>query len=158
MAAHVLHFGDDDCHRVSILESAGYNVEQCASLRQFVANLQAGSQRDAIFITERDGASPSDAAAAARSHSPAPLILFRTSNRRAAEKQFDLVVDSLEPPEQWLNEVRATIEKGRRLRADSANLIENSREICLESADARMQSSRQRARSRGESSRKPRNS
>lgn len=158
MAARVLHFGDDDCHRVTILESAGYAVEQCTSLRQFTANLQAGSERDAIFITERDGVSPAEAAAAARSHSPAPLVLFRTSNRRAPEKQFDLVVDSLEPPERWLKDVSALIEKSRKLRARSATLIQETRELREKSAAVRMQSRQERARSRGESSRKPQDS
>lgn len=154
MAARVLHFGEDDCHRVTILESAGYRVEQCTSLRQFLADLQAGKERDAIFITERDGVSPAEAAAVARSHSPAPLVLFRTSNRRAPEKQFDLVVDSLEPPERWLKDVSALIEKTRKLRARSATLVPESRELRGEPAAVRLQS----RRFRGESSRKSRDS
>lgn len=110
MAARVLHLGEDDCHRVSILESAGYRVELCKSLAQFLAALHSGTHFDALFLTEREGVSPEEVAALARSHSTAPLILFRTSNRRAPEKQFNLVVNSLDPPEQWLKQVAAVLE------------------------------------------------
>ncbi len=158
MAARVLHIGEDDCHRISILESAGYDVQRCGSLREFQTQLQTGSDGDAIFVTECDGVSPTDAAVLARSRSPAPLILFRTTNRRAPEKRFDLIVDSLEPPEQWLKDVDALIAKSRKLRAQSATLIEESRQLRRESAEVRMQSRQERARSRGEYSRGPQKS
>lgn len=129
MAARVLHLGEDDCHRVSILESAGYGVEPCVSLEQLQADLQTGSNHEAIFVTECESVSAADAAAVARSYSQAPLILFRTSNRRPPEEEFDLVVDSLEAPEQWLHEVRMLIEKSRKLPARSADVTPDSRQL-----------------------------
>jgi hypothetical protein len=101
--ARIIHFGKDDCHRVSVLRSEGYAVEDCRSLRAFREALEA--QPDAVFITEREGSLQKDAVSLSRSCSTAPLVLFRRSNSDLRGESFDLVIDSLSPPTRWLMEI-----------------------------------------------------
>jgi hypothetical protein len=103
--ARIIHFGKDDCHRVSVLRSAGYAVEDCRSLRAFREALAADGRPDAVFITEREGNLQGDAISLSKSYSPAPLVLFRRSNSDLSGERFDLVIDSLTPPTRWLVEI-----------------------------------------------------
>src|SRR4051794_28057333 len=80
MPARVIHFGSDDCHRLMVLESAGYVVEDSDGLTQLRGLLQDGAAVDALLVSEGDGAqlggaqlgkrvSLQDVVAAARAHS-----------------------------------------------------------------------------------------
>lgn len=114
MLAKVIHFGPDYCHRMMVLRSAGYAVEDCESLLQLGTCLSAGASADAVLMSDGEGVSLREAATVARSHSALPLILFRNTNQPYDEALFDLVVQSLTPPEVWLNDVDALIERARR--------------------------------------------
>ena len=64
---------------------------------------------DAVAFTESERFAPEEAVGVTRSHSSAPLILFRETHSNFAESVFDLVVPVLEPPEAWLNSVAELI-------------------------------------------------
>jgi hypothetical protein len=110
MAARVIHFGPDDCHRLMVLQSAGYAVEDCLSLGQLRASL-AGDEADAVLLSDGDGVAPEEAVALARGCSSAPVVLFCSTNQVYEDAAFDLVVHSLTRPEIWLREVDALIAK-----------------------------------------------
>ena len=112
MPARVVHFGPDDCHRLTVLRSAGYTVEDCRSLLQLRVTLETGDVPDAVLMSD-DGVSPEEAVAIARTHSSNPVILFRSTNMDYEDCGFDLVVPCLTSPEIWLNDVDAVIEKRR---------------------------------------------
>jgi hypothetical protein len=112
--ARIIHYGKDDCHRVSVLRSAGYEVEDCRSLRAFGEALTAEEKPDAVFITEREGNQQGDAISLTKSRSSAPLVLFRRSHSDLRGGTFDLVIDSLTPPKYWLEEIGELIARSRR--------------------------------------------
>lgn len=112
-SARILHFGKDDCHRLSVLRSAGYAVEDCRSLRAFREALEADGKPDAVFITEREDSLQGIAISLSKSCSLAPLVLFRRRHGDLREEGFDLVVDSLTSPARWLGEVGDLIARRR---------------------------------------------
>jgi hypothetical protein len=119
-SARVIHFGTDDCHRIRVLKSTGYAVEDCPSLRALQEALTASGSPAAIFVSERDGNLQRDAISLAKSCTAAPLVLFRRSNSDPHEESFDLVIDSLTSPVRWLVQVRELIARneGRNERVD----------------------------------------
>jgi len=122
MATRIVHFGEDTCHRLSVLKSAGYFVAKCDNVEQLQAALQSEYGADAVLMTDRDGEVPQDAMKVARTYSSAPLILFRDTNRNIAEIGFDLVVPVLTPPEQWLDELGVVIKRSQAIGKRSAKL------------------------------------
>jgi hypothetical protein len=118
MDAHVLHIGADDCHRVAVLRSVGYQVNECLSLPHFARALEPGKGVDAVFLTESDGFSNGSAIQLARQRST-PVILFLRSNEGDPARQVDLVVEALTPPSKWLRDVNALLEWSRGVRAQS---------------------------------------
>ena len=79
--------------------------------------LSADRKPDAVFITEREDDSPGDAISLTKSQSTAPVILFRRSHGDLGDGSFDLVIESLTPPTQWLREIDELIARhhsGRR--------------------------------------------
>jgi hypothetical protein len=104
-SVRLIHFGSDDCHRVNVLRSAGYSVDECRSMRAFQDALKAERKPDAVFITEREDDPAGDAISLTKSCSAAPLILFRRSHGDLSDRGFDLVIESLTPPQQWLQEI-----------------------------------------------------
>jgi hypothetical protein len=155
MAARVIHFGNDDCHRLMVLRSAGYAVNGCASLTQLRASLLM-ERADAILLSDGEGVAPEDAVALARNCSSAPVVLFSGTNRAYDGDAFDLVVHSLTPPEVWLDEVDALIAKSRVLGGRLAVLSRKSAQLREESAQVvdkyhseRIRSRRERARNAG---------
>lgn len=113
MPSRMIHFGPDDCHRLMVLRSAGYTVQDCHSLAQLRVTLEADDAPDAVLLSDGDGFSPREAVAVARIHSSNPVILFRNTNQAYEDSGFDLVIPCLTPPEVWLTDVDALIEKRR---------------------------------------------
>src|SRR5258708_16784159 len=72
MAARVIHFGPDDCHRLIVLESAGYAVDACDSLGQLRASLTAGGEGAPGVGREGQRAVPPTGVLVARTHPPSP--------------------------------------------------------------------------------------
>ncbi len=123
MAARIVHFGVDSCHRLWVLKNAGYSVDDCQSVVQLRAALQSGTHADAVAFTESERLAPDKVVEVTRAHSSAPLILFRETRIDCVESVFDLVVPVLEPPETWLMEIAALIAKGQAIRASSEALV-----------------------------------
>jgi hypothetical protein len=113
MPARVLHIGQDDCHRLMVLESAGYSVEDCEDLAQLRGQLADGAPAAALLVSEDGRVLLQDIVAVARAHASVPVILFANSNRSHDDPGVDVVVDCLTPPEVWLNDVEGLIEKTR---------------------------------------------
>jgi hypothetical protein len=113
MIAKVVHFGTDDCHRLMVLRSAGYVVEDCASLVQLRAVLAGATEIEAVFMSDSQGTSPREPMAVVRAYSSLPAILFQSTNLSYDDSGFDLVVHTLTPPEVWLEDVNGVIERSR---------------------------------------------
>jgi hypothetical protein len=111
-----------------VLQSAGYSVDECHSLSELHARLSTGAAIDVVLMSDVEGLAPEDAAALARMHFCVPVVLFRGTNLSYEDSEFDLVIHALTPPDVWLNEVDALIEKGRAARADSEVLTGRSME------------------------------
>jgi hypothetical protein len=153
MAAKVIHFGPDECHRLMVLRSAGYSVEDCRSLAELRAILDAGAAADALLMSDAEGVDPQEAIAVARSRESLPVVLFRSTNLTYQESGIDLVVHCLTPPEVWLNQMDSLIERSRILRAQSKALVDQSAQLRRESAAVRGWSRSERRRSRVECAR-----
>jgi hypothetical protein len=147
MAARVIHFGPDDCHRVMVLRSAGYAVDNCNSLIQLRSSLLTGCAPNAVLVSDGEGVAPEMAIAVAKSHSAAPVVLFRSTSLSYQDSGFDLVVHSLTPPEVWLNQVDAVIARSLVLCAESQGLVEKSRQLRRESAVSVVRSRAEREQS-----------
>jgi hypothetical protein len=140
MDARVIHFGPDDCHRVMVLRSAGYSIADCRSMVQLRDCLDGGATADALLTSDAEDFQPQEAIALAKTHVSLPVILFRTTTLSYEESGVDLVVHCLTPPEVWLNEVDALIEKSRAMRARSQVFAGKSAQLRRESALAVLQS------------------
>jgi hypothetical protein len=147
MAASVIHFGVDDCHRIKVLEIAGYFVRNCGSLRQLRATLLEENSAAAVFMSEGDGVPPRAAILIARTHSSAPVVLFKGPCGYCEESEFDLVVPTLTPPEIWLNELNSLVARSKDIRSRSQSLIRQSAELRRLSGGARQKSQDERQRS-----------
>lgn len=126
MDAQVLHIGADDCHRVAVLRSVGYEVDECLSLPHLARALERRRGIDAVFLTESDGLSHEQAIQLARQCS-APVILFLRSNIEGPVRQVDLAVEPLTSPSSWLRDVSALLEWSRGVRARSKSASESLR-------------------------------
>ncbi len=150
VAARVIHVGADNCHRLPVLENAGYRIDLCASIPQLRDALESEDPPDAVLISEGDGGAHQDAVALARAHLAAPIILFRETQRDYSESAFDLVIPVLDPPRTWLPEIAALIARCQALRADARTLHQKPVDLRRESAAARAKSSSERQRARQE--------
>ena len=148
MAAHVIHFGEDSCHRLQVLNSAGYSVQNCVTLVQLGSTLSTHDDIEAVFFTEMHALSAERAVSLVRSSSSSPLILFRESEANLEEKKFDLVIQALTPPNVWLQYTHDLIEQSKMLRSESSSLIEESRVLRGVSAEVRRKSREEQERSR----------
>lgn len=144
MAARVIYFGDDDCYRVPVLRSAGYEVFQPQTLDELNAGLQKDAQVDAVFVSEDERRTTLGAIELVREHCTAPLILFRRSNIHLQENLCDQVYWPGARPEEWLSDTAELIAQCRESR-------EQSQKLRRETQIVRGQSRWQRARSRMES-------
>ena len=146
MAARVIHFGPDDCHRLMVLQSAGYAVSDCRTLVQLRTCLATADPADALLTSDAEALEPKEAIALAKTRASLPVVLFRSTNLAYEDSGVDLIVNCLTPPEVWLQEVNALIEKSRAIRAQSVQLRR-------ESIAARNRSRAERQRSRRECAR-----
>ncbi len=154
MAARVIHVGTDTCHRLPVLESAGYRVDTCLSLPELRKTLAMKLEVDAVLIREgTEGALP-DAVQLTRSHSSAPIVLFRETQLDFTESCFDLVVPILAPPQTWLADIAALITRCQSLRATAQALHSQSAELRHQSQLARAESTQERKRAQREYRRK----
>lgn len=119
MVSRVVHYGVDECHRIAVLRSKGYAVEICNSLPQLHNALAEERRTDAVLITEGETDPLETAITLARSRSSAPLILFRRTNCDVDDQIFDLVIETLTRPQQWLRDIESLILQCRLLSSGS---------------------------------------
>jgi len=153
MAARVIHFGVDDCYRLSVLRRAGYIIHDCSNLIQLGTALDADADADAVMVNDSDGSVTEHAISLARSRTLAPIVLFPNSKRKYRTDQIDLVVPSFTPPQEWLLELGNLIVHSRAVRECSRLLQEQSQQLRRESEQVRGKSREERARSRREAER-----
>ena len=117
MGAQVVHFGDDQSHRLQVLRSEGYAVESCVSLQQMISRLRTSQDADLVCISEEPWCTAEGAVAVARAFSRAPVILFRANNHSYVRRTGDLEVPPLTPPDVWLREVAELLRSGTNIEA-----------------------------------------
>lgn len=121
MPARIIHVGADLCHRVGVLENAGYRVRECSSLSDLRKALASDPQPDAFIVIEDHAGLFRQAVALIRAYSQLPLILFGEPQRNCAETpfEFDLVIPFLVAPDIWLTDVAILIAQGQAVRIRS---------------------------------------
>lgn len=148
MAARVVHIGTDNCHRVPVLESAGYAVDGCSSLKELHQALRQ-LELKAVLVGESEGVVHRDMIREVRQCSDAPVVLFREALHfpEPGEELFDLEVPVLQPPDAWLPNLAALIARSQELRAQSREIRGHALRLCQETAIVRERSQRERQRS-----------
>jgi hypothetical protein len=148
MAARILHFGTDDCKRINVLRGAGYDIDTCSSLTTLDTALQDRPEPDAVVIP---GVVPTPARHRAvtlvHSRSSAPLVLFESGICCPDEFEFDLVIPTFTPAEEWLETISQIIEASRALHAQSISIRERSAKLSRETKAFRQRSALERWRS-----------
>jgi hypothetical protein len=145
MATSVVHCGEDICFRLPVLESAGYSVTECHSVELLAEALTQNPE--AVLLEEEPKVLVEAAVFLTRSRSTASLILFRSEVDGFETSDFDLVIPSLTPPEEWLNEIATLLQRSRAIRAESQVIREESLSLRQGSAAVRKAVSEERARS-----------
>ena len=102
MAARVLHFGCDDCHRLLVLQRAGYEVTGASSPADLRAHLGGPEHWDCVALSEETGIEHGAPLRAIRQATSAPVVLFRRTGAEIDERAFDLTIDWLTGPMEWL--------------------------------------------------------
>jgi hypothetical protein len=123
MAARVIHFGVDKCHRLNVLKRDGYAVDACSSLVQLRHALQSEIDADVVMMSDDDGFVPSQAIAMTHAESLIPVIFFPSTDRSEETTCFDLVVPTFTPPEDWLLDLAILIVRSRTIRARSQLMV-----------------------------------
>jgi FixJ family two-component response regulator len=103
--AHVLHFGREDLHRVMVLRSAGYLVEECLTAGTLVGLIESGARADLICVSEGVELPPFEALVCARTNCVAPIVFFRTTSQTYSDFKFDLEIEPLTTPAKWLSDI-----------------------------------------------------
>lgn len=148
MAASVLYFGPDEWNRVQVLESAGYAVHQCLKISELESALK---EPPSVVLINSFGHHFSFAPAVDLVHTQAtltPVIVFPSPGESRFEKSVDLVVPPLTPPEEWLRDMAALLERSRVVQKASQPLIQEAAQLCDEAAAVREKSVRERERSK----------
>ena len=144
MASSIVHVGRDDCARLLVLKTAGYDILDCGlSTRRLQKSLQL--PYEAIVVSESVGLVQSKALSLVGSQS-APVILFESVERILEPSGFDLVVPSLTSPEIWLERIEALLAKSKTLHKESQATRATSVELRATSNSLREQSRAERNR------------
>ena len=114
----IIHFGEDSCHRLMVLEGVGYSVERCESIENIEYYLRSPDPPDAIIISDEFGKASRVVAYLANVDLPIPLILFASTHEPDADSNFDLVIPALTSPSNWLSRIEEMIARFRDQRSD----------------------------------------
>jgi hypothetical protein len=88
--------------------------------------LRDSGTADLICISEEQDQPAEGAIALARGSAGTPLVLFRASNHAYLQRDWDLEVQTLSQPTEWLREVAELISRSRTVRARPVGLREGS--------------------------------
>lgn len=137
MAASVLYFGPDEWNRVQVFESAGYAVQQCLKISDLESELKKSlpavvvmnsfahvSFKPALELVHAQAAS-------------ARIIAFPSPGESGFEKSVDLVVPPLTPPEVWLEDLAALLQRTRAVMEQAISVHERSQTLLLQLSDVR---------------------
>lgn len=105
-APHLLHFGTNDRYRVLVLRHRGYLVQDCFCPSELVKRSESEIRPDMICVSEGFELLPLEAIAIAKRNCGAPVVLFRSTSRTYSGFDFDLDVETLTPPAQWLSDIQ----------------------------------------------------
>ena len=103
-----LYYGaNDSAHLPDVLRSAGYVVDECISVGELVRRLRSEQKADLVCIADACDWPAEGALAAAHAFSSAPIVLFRfrSSNHHYLQRVWDLEVEALKNPCEWLLDV-----------------------------------------------------
>jgi len=124
VAAHIIHFGTNDLHRVMILRGAGYVVQECSSARDLVELCESGTPPDLICVSEGLEMPPFEALVIARTKFVIPVVFFRSSTRLFPDFRFDREIEQLTSPAQWLSDIHGALTESRSARQSSRAVIQ----------------------------------
>jgi hypothetical protein len=140
-AARILYFGDDECHRMAVLELAGYEAKLCSSEPELVEQLDDAA---AVLFSRAPAKLPD--IQELRNRTNIPFVAFGGS---AKAEDFDLVIEPLTKPEEWLERLSHTIQISRELRKSSELIRRHSRQVRCDSQSLRRESEAVRRASEG---------
>ncbi|HEV2135498.1 MAG TPA: hypothetical protein VGR47_14790 [Terracidiphilus sp.] len=122
----ILHFGDDLCQRIPVMEAAGLMVLQSEiSIPAIHTAFDQGDSFSAVIFHCDIVAPPEPAIQEARILSQAPFIFFQNSAVACDESEFNLVIPPLTPPSIWLQKLVELVEDFRVIREESLRLRED---------------------------------
>ena len=146
--ARIIQFGQDSCHRLTVMKEAGYSVEGCRSVTELRAALRSQDAPDAVVITDENGSVPVEAIREVKSAARGPVILFANADEEYPESSFDLVIPVLTPPANWLARIQEAIEHSRSLQVESWRLRHEAAAVSERSRSERARSRAEYARNR----------
>jgi hypothetical protein len=109
--ARIIHFGEDSCHRLMVLEGVGYTVERCESIQDIEFYLRSPHLPDAVVISGELRKASRVATFLSNADLPLPAILFAGTDESYSESEYDLVIPALTSPSDWLTSIEETIEQ-----------------------------------------------
>ncbi len=136
-AARVLHFGEDECHRLIVLRQAGYDAALCHSAPQMIRQLQQ-ADFDAVLFPRVPAKRL--LLSELRASTIVPFVLFGYPLDPSHPAPFDLVIDPITDPGIWLRQLSLAIDLARKIRERSALVHSESATLRAESAAARKES------------------
>ena len=113
MGVRVIHFGWDDCYRLAVLRRAGYQVTEAGNLAELSGELRAAGHYDAVVISEDTGMDLREVMEAVRDATGAPAILFRRTRSELDGQSFELVIERMLPPDEWVRAIATVIVRYR---------------------------------------------
>lgn len=130
-AGAILYVGDDICHRVAVMESAGITVLRTECSVSGVRSSFASGRIFSAVTFHNDLVPPRESVVTtARELSRTPLILFKNPGIDCEDWLFDLIISVPTPPEVWSKSLQQAIK-------DARSVQEYSRQLRQECADAR---------------------
>jgi hypothetical protein len=146
--AKVIHFGNDDCHRVQSLRRVGFEVFVSNSLDRLRLQLESETGVGAVLVSEETPQQAEQAAALVREYCDVPLILFRDSEVALDESRYDRVYTSRVPTPHWLYETAVLVDQSQTLRTNSERLKATAERLIKECKSVCRNVEWQRARAR----------
>jgi hypothetical protein len=136
-AARVLHFGEDECHRLIVLHQAGYDAVLCHSGPHLVQQMQQ-PDFDAVLFPRL----PAKRLLLneLRASTIVPFVLFGFPLDPSHPAPFDLIIDPITDPAIWLRQLSQTIGLARDVRKRSALVRSQSATLRGESEAVRLES------------------
>jgi hypothetical protein len=143
-AARIVHFGHDECHRLDVLRQAGYEATLCLSEPELVQQVEAVAPVAVLF--PRVPAKPQNIREL-RNRTDIPFVVFTGSMRMAEAGSFDLVIEPVTRPEEWLERLAGVIQLSRELRKSSQLIFSQARQLRDASESLRRESEAARRKS-----------